>query len=188
MERTPKRAVVWLADGVEEMEAVIALDVLRRGKVEAVGMAIAAERVVKGSRGVSILADTLWDDAILAAADVLVVPGGMGGMQALRADPRVLDRLRQAASAGRWTAAVCAGPLVLAEAGLLRGRRATCHPSLADDLSAFTPYCRDRVVRDGRIITSQGPGTSMAFAVEILRALFDDAVADSVAQGLLLTP
>jgi 4-methyl-5(b-hydroxyethyl)-thiazole monophosphate biosynthesis len=183
---TTKRAAVWLADGVEEMEAVIVLDVLRRGKVEVRGIALGDRREVRGSRGVELLADSGWDDAWLQGADVLVVPGGMGGMEALRGDVRVLDRLRRAASAGKWIAAVCAGPLVLARAGLLAGRNATCYPGLETELAGAKPSS-ERVVVDGHVITSQGPGTAMEFAVAILRLLVGDAVADGVAKGLLLT-
>lgn len=182
---TTQRAAVWLADGVEEMEAVIVLDVLRRGKIDARGIALGDRCEVKGSRGVGLLADSPWDDAWLAAADLLVVPGGMGGMEALRADERVLAHLRQAADAGRWVAAVCAGPLVFARAGLLAGRTATCYPGLEPELTGAR-HSTARVVVDGRIVTSQGPGTAMEFAVTLVRCLAGAAVADSVAQGLLL--
>lgn len=185
MSEGSKRAAVWLADGVEEMEAVIILDVLRRGKLDVRGVSLGDRREVKGSRGVVLVADTAWDEAWLRAADLLVVPGGMGGMEALRADSRVLDHLRRATAEGKWVAAVCAGPLVLARAGLLAGRKATCYPGLEGELAGAVPSPA-RVVVDGRLVTSQGPGTAMEFSVALLRALAGDAVADSVAKGLLL--
>lgn len=149
-------------------------------------MALGANLEVRGSRGVRLRADLPWDEAWLAASALLVVPGGMGGMQALRADARVLEQLRRAAREERLVAAVCAGPLVLAAAGILEGRRATCYPGLESQLHAVEHRCT-AVVRDGNVITSQGPGTAMAFAVELVRALAGDTTAHDVAQGLLLS-
>ncbi len=178
-------AVVWLADGVEEIEAVTVLDVLRRAGIEALGMALGDALEVRASRGVRLLADCPWDAARVASADLLVAPGGMGGMQALRDDVRVTDALRDAVAEGRCVAALCAGPLVLARAGILQGRRATCYPGLEGDLSGAIPQT-DPVVRDGPVITSRGPATAMAFAVELVRALCGAEVAATTARGLLL--
>ncbi len=181
-----RQAAVLLADGVEEMEAVIVLDVLRRGRIDARGMALDSRLEIKGSRGVRILADLPWDEAWLAGSALLVVPGGMGGMETLRADSRVLEHLRRAVREERLVAAVCAGPLVLAAAGVLQGRRATCYPGLEAQLRP-AEHRSTSVVRDGNLITSQGPGTAMGFAVELVRAVAGDAIAHDVAQGLLLS-
>lgn len=185
MKQGEAKATVWLAEGCEEMEAVIALDVLRRGTIDVRGMTLGPDLDVRGAHGVQIRADTGWDETWLAGADLLVVPGGMGGMEALRADPRVLEHIRRADREGRFVGAVCAGPLVLAAAGILKGRKATCYPGLEQHLQGVERPA-DPVVRDGNLITSLGPATAMAFAVELVRALAGEAVAREVAQGLLL--
>ena len=179
------KALVLLAEGVEEMEAVIAIDVLRRCGVEVTAAAIGVTREVTASRGVRLLADAQLDEVIAEAFDVLVLPGGAGGARRLAADARVLELARQYARAGKLVAAVCAAPLVLEAAGLLRSVRFTCHPAVRDQFPS-RQVSTERVVEDGNFITSQGPGTSMEFALSIARRLVDDAVAQKVAEGLIL--
>lgn len=178
-----KRALVPIAEGVEEMEAVIVVDVLRRAKWQVV-MAAVSPQPIRASRGVRLLADCDWPDVNPAEFDVLILPGGAGGTAILAATPSVLDAVRAFHAAGKLIAAICAAPLVLQAAGILAGKRVTCHPGVAADLSA-TPRLRDRVVEDGNLITSQGPGTSFEFALAILSRL-DPAALASVTPGLIL--
>jgi putative intracellular protease/amidase len=133
---------------------------------------------------VRLLADCDWPDVNPAEFDVLILPGGAGGTAILAATPSVLDAVRAFHAAGKLIAAICAAPLVLQAAGILAGKRVTCHPGVAADLSA-TPRLRDRVVEDGNLITSQGPGTSFEFALAILSRL-DPAALASVTPGLIL--
>jgi 4-methyl-5(b-hydroxyethyl)-thiazole monophosphate biosynthesis len=109
----------------------------------------------------------------------------MGGTRRLQQDQRLLKALREFHGAGKPLAAVCAGPLVLQSAGLLKGRTVTCHPGVADELTD-AKRLDDRVVEDGNLITSQGPGTSFAFALAIVRRLAGEAIANQVAGGLIL--
>jgi len=179
------KALVLLAEGVEEMEAVIVIDVLRRCGVEVVAAATGMTREVTASRGVRLIADLLLKDVPPAGSDALVIPGGAGGARRLAGDPRVLELVRLYVQAGKLIAAVCAGPLVLKAAGALRGVRFTCHPSVRDQFSGVQ-VCADRVVVDGNFITSQGPGTSMEWALTIARRLVGDETADRTAEGLIL--
>lgn len=180
----PIRVLVPLADGCEEIEAVTIIDILRRAEFEVV-VAGLAEHPVKASRGVTLLPDTDLDSALQSDYDLIVLPGGGGGADRLRADPRVRDALRRQHAEGRWVGAICAAPRVLAEAGLLEGKRATSFPGHLDKLPVKgLDYREEAVVRDGRIVTSRGPGTAMDFALELIQLLSDKARRDSVEAAL----
>lgn len=184
-----KKVVILLADGVEEMEAVIIIDVLRRAKWDVTTAAVKdssahADLVVKGSRGVRIVADTSWYLVDQEAFDVLALPGGAEGTKRLMAEPTVLDAIRKFVQQGKLVAAICAAPLILQSADVLSGRKATCHPSLWHELSSAS-LNKDRVVVDGNIITSQGPGTAIEFALEIIRVLEGQKSFEAVAVPLV---
>lgn len=178
------KALVPLAEGCEEMEATIIIDVLRRAGWEVCVAGLQPGPVV-ASRGVKLLADRLWDEIDPNAFDVIALPGGNLGTENLRTDARVLAALRILHDAGKIVAAVCAAPLVLQEAGLLAGRKATCHPGAAARLTV-TPRRDERVVIDGRIVTSQGPGTSFAFALALVALVEGEERAKEIARGLVL--
>lgn len=176
--------LVPLADGVEEMEAVILIDVLRRAGLEVTSAGLTGEPVT-ASRGVRLLADKPWTSVRIEDFDVLAIPGGAEGVNRLKADARILEAVRAFDRAGKWLAAICAGPLVLQQAGILAGRRATCHPGVAAQLTA-TPRLDDHVVVDGRLITSQGPGTSFEFALTLVRCLLGPGPASDLAKAMIL--
>ncbi len=180
------RVLVALAEGVEEIEAVIVIDVLRRAGLEVVAAALGTTPEVQASRGVRLVADTLWSQLQPTGFDLLVLPGGSGGMQRLRATPSVLQAVRDLLAAGKPVAAICAAPLVLEAAGVLAGKRATCYPSLQNELRS-AHVVNEPVVEDGLVITSQGPGTTFAFALRLIERLLGKPAADRVAAGLLLT-
>lgn len=160
--------MVPLTDGVEEMEAVIVIDVLRRAGVEVLVVGLAGPGPVRASRGVTLHAELAWDDGLELPVDGLVLPGGLGGMEGLRADERVLALVRSLLERDKLVAAVCAAPLVLARAGVAAGRRMTCHPSVREELLAAGAIGSDaRVVQDGTIVTSLGPGSSVEFALAV---------------------
>jgi 4-methyl-5(b-hydroxyethyl)-thiazole monophosphate biosynthesis len=184
LETSMIRVLVPLADGVEEMEAVIVVDVLRRAQFE-VTVAGLKPGVVTASRGVRLVPDLCWEELGGREFDLLMIPGGMEGTRRLMGDERVLARIRAMVETGQWVGAICAGPLVLQAAGVLKGRRVTCHPGVVDQLTA-TARLPDRVATDGRLITSQGPGTTFEFALEAIRKVSGDALAKRVAEELLL--
>lgn len=180
-----KRAVVPLAEGFEEMEAVIVIDVLRRAGIEVAVAGLAGAGPVLGSRGITVVAETDWDDAVAEPYDAIVLPGGLGGTYAMRDDERVVAAVRGTHDDGRLTAAVCAAPLVLARAGLVEGRSLTSHPSVRDELAGAGATVDDgRVVRDGVLLTSQGPGTAMEFALEVAAELAGADVAADVSSAM----
>jgi 4-methyl-5(b-hydroxyethyl)-thiazole monophosphate biosynthesis len=167
------------------MEAVILVDVLRRARLDVVTASLHSNPV-SASRGIRIVPDKLWLDIHADSFDVLAIPGGAEGVNNLMNDDRVLGAVRSFDQAGKWIAAVCAGPLVLQKAGILKGRRVTCHPGVAEKLTA-TPRLTDRVVVDGRLITSQGPGTSFEFALTLVRLIVDPDKALSLAKSMVLS-
>lgn len=163
--------LVPLAEGCEELEAVTVVDLLRRAGVEVVCAGLDGQPV-RASRGVTLLPDTDLDSALQRDFDMVVLPGGQGGADRLAADPRIGALLRQMADSGRFTAAICAAPKVLAGAGLLDGLRATSYPGvLAETDAAGLQLSEAPVVRDGRVVTSRGPGTAMDFALELIELL-----------------
>ena len=127
-------ALVPLANGVEEIEAVIIIDTLRRATWEVTSAGIAAQ-VITASRGVRLMPDAAWNDVKPKSYDVLVVPGGLGGTKRLCETKAVLDVIKSFHADGKVIAAICAGPLVLQAAGILDGIRVTCHPGVASDLT-----------------------------------------------------
>lgn len=163
-----KRVVVPLAEGVEEMEAVIVIDVLRRAGLEVFVAGLDGSGPVRASRGVTLMAELGLEEALVQPVDALVLPGGMGGMERLRSDERVISAVQSLLAGGQLVAAVCAAPLVLVRAGAVEGRRMTCHPSVRDELIAAGAVASDaRVVQDGTVLTSLGPGSSVEFALAV---------------------
>ncbi len=179
-----KKALVLLAPGCEEMEAVIIIDVLRRAGINVCAAGLEAG-VLTASRGVRLLPDVALDDLADAKDyDVIVLPGGMPGTMALRADLRVRDLLLWYQSAGRLVAAICAAPLVLDAHGLLDGKTYTCYPGADKEIQGGTRR-NQAVVEDGNLVTSMGPGTAIDFALTLVRRLAGAEAEKSVAAGLL---
>jgi len=176
--------LVPLAQGCEELEAVTVVDLLRRAGIEVVTAGL-DDRPVQASRGMVLLADMTLEEALQREYDMVVLPGGLPGADHLRDDARIIGLLRQMAAAGRYTAAICAAPRVLAHAGLLDGRRATSYPGALD--AAAVPgleYLDQAVVADDRVVTSRGPGTAMDFALELIEILAGKMQRDKVEAGL----
>jgi len=177
-------ALVPLAQGCEELEAVTVVDLLRRAGIEVVTAGL-DDQPVHASRGVVLVPDTTLDEALERSYDIVVLPGGLPGADHLAGDERIIKLLREMAGNGKYTAAICAAPRVLARAGLLDGKRATSFPGALD--SASIPgldYQERAVVTDGRVITSRGPGTAMDFALVLIERLSGKHKRDEVEAGL----
>ena len=181
-----KNVCVLVADGSEEMEVVIVVDVLRRAGIGVFLAGVGEEtRMVTTSRGVRIAPDGAWDPAEEMRFDALVIPGGIGGTQVMRQDESVKQAVRDFLQAGKWVASICAGPEVLQEAGVLAGRTYTSHPGSRAELTAGTWVDRP-VVRDGNLVTSQAPGTAFAFALALVEILDAPETAGRIADGMRL--
>jgi len=185
-----KKAVVLLAEGFEEVEAITPIDYLRRAGIEVTTAAVGASLDVRGSHGIVVRADALLTEAMAAggvnAVDAVALPGGMPGAANLAASAEVTALIRGAAEAGAWICAICASPaVVLAPLGFLDGLRFTCYPGMEDRVTGGI-WSGERVVVDGRVITSRGAGTAGEFAAAIIGQLVGEAAAEKVARGVLL--
>jgi len=161
--------LVPLADGCEEIEAVTIIDLLRRAGIDVVVAGLKAG-IVTASRGVQLMPDVTLDEALQHEYDMVVLPGGMPGAANLKDDARMIALLKKMAAAGQYTAAICAAPMVLAEAGLLDGKQATSYPGFLDAIPGVT-LSTAAVVQDGNVLTSRGPGTAMDFALALIEVL-----------------
>lgn len=180
-----KTALIPIADGSEELEAVAVIDTLRRGGVQVTVASVMPTLQVTASRQVKLVADKLITDCVNAAYDLIALPGGMPGAEHLRDSAPLTEMLKRQKASGRLYGAICASPgVVLAPHGLLRGLKATCYPGLEKDL-ADAHAVNARVVVDGNCVTSQGPGTAIEFALKLLEVLFDAAKAEKVGKPML---
>ena len=161
-------ALVLLAEGFEGLEAIAIVDVLRRVGVKVMLAGLDKKGPVKSVHDVMIGTDGVIDEVDAAGFDAIVLPGGTPGAKRLREDARVLALVKRFYEAGKWTCAVCAAPTVLEAAGVLKGKRATSYPG--NPLPSAS-YVEERVVVDGNLITSRGPGTAVDFALTIAERL-----------------
>ena len=184
-----RRVLLPVADGVEELEAVAVVDILRRAGCEVVVASVGGMEVT-GRNGMKIVADASLAAAVEAPFeekeeegkrgwDFVVIPGGGAGVERLRGEPALRRLLQRQAQAHRGVAAICAGPLLLADAGILEGRRATCHRSVEGDLGNVR-LVQLPVVEDGFVVTSRGPGTAVEFALRLVRRLAGPQVEEEI--------
>lgn len=179
-----KKIFVMLANGFEEIEALTAVDVLRRAGAEVCTVSVTGEDSVTGSHGIPVTADIRFDSADFDEAYMIVLPGGMPGTTNLMAYAPLTAQLKKFASEDRPLAAICAAPMVLAACGILEGRKATIYEGMEDKLAGAV-HTPGNVVKDGNIITSKGPGTAMDFALALAAFICGQEKADAVRAGLL---
>jgi len=185
-----KNAIVLLAEGFEEVEAVTPIDYLRRAGITVTIAAVGGNLSVKGARGITVNADVLLRDIIkqggTAAFDVVVIPGGMPGATNIAASKEAGALITEMASAGKLVCAICAAPaVVLAPLGLLSGKKFTCYPGMEEKVQGGK-WTDERVAIDGSIITSRGAGTAGEFAIAIIARLLSQVEGDKIAQAVLL--
>jgi 4-methyl-5(b-hydroxyethyl)-thiazole monophosphate biosynthesis len=181
-----KTALVPIADGSEEIEAVAVIDVLRRAGVSVTVASVMDRAEITASRGVRIVADQLISEVADQNFDLIVLPGGMPGAEHLRDSAVLTEMLRRHAGEDRLVGAICAAPAVaLKPRGLLEGRQATAHPGFFDQLDPET-RSEARVVADGRLVTSRGPGTALEFALRLVALLLGEEKAAEVAGPMVV--
>ncbi|BAP58079.1 protease [Thioploca ingrica] len=177
--------LVPLAQGCEELEAVTIIDLLRRAKITVVTAGL-DENPVKASRGVVLIPDTTLDKAIQQDFDMIVLPGGLPGADNLNNDPRIHPLLKKMHQQGKYTAAICAAPKVLAHAGLLANKSATSYPGVLEHMNIpQLQFIAAPVIKDGSVITSRGPGTAIDFALELIATLVGSEIRDQVESALV---
>ena len=182
---TRPRVLVPLADGAEEMETVIIVDVLRRSGVEVILAGLDGPDPVPCSRGVTLLPDTALSE-VQGPFDMIVLPGGGAGSKRLAESAEIGRLLQEQQSAGRQIAAICAAPQALVAHGIAMGKNLTSHPAVADQVSGHGAYREEPVVEDGTVVTSRGPGTAFEFALTLAARLVGKARADSLRGPMML--
>ena len=175
---------IHLATGFEEVEALTAADLLRRANVETVLISITGQRMVEGAHGFKIETDMIFEDADYSACEMIVLPGGMPGTKGLEAHSALCDKIREFDSDGKFIAAICAAPMVLGGLGLLEGRKATIYPGMENFLKGAI-HSKERVVVDGNIITSMGPGTAMDFGIALVEIICGKTAAENLREDLI---
>jgi len=179
-----KKVYVFLADGFEDVEALIPVDVLRRGGVEVLTVSTTDFPLVRSAHGVNIEADLMFEQCDFSDADLLFLPGGMPGASNLFDHEGVCKAVVNQHAAGRKVAAICAAPaVVLAPLGILDDKRATCYPGFEEAL-VESEYTGDLVTVDGNVTTAEGPAAAFPFAYELLSQLVDKKTSNQVAEGM----
>ena len=161
---------VLLGTGFEEIEAIAPVDLLRRAGVEVKTVGLNG-KIVYGSHAIGVEADMLIDELDVGDAEMIVLPGGLGGVASIRGCEKALEAVKAVHKAGKYVAAICAGPTVLADLGLLTGVRATCYPGQIPNMKDAQVVENAACVTDGKIITGTSAGTAVPFALALIEAL-----------------
>ena len=178
-----KKVLVPLAEGFEEIEAVTITDVLRRANIEATTASLTNNLEVKGSHNIILKADTTLDKVINEDFDAIALAGGMGGMNNLKNDKIIIAKIQKMYEDKRLVSAMCASPVVLGEASVLKGKY-TCYPNCQSMVKGGEYVEKDLVVINDNVITSKGPATTVFFALELVKYL--NGSNEEVAKGLLV--
>ena len=175
----------FMANGFEDIEALIPVDVLRRGGVDIKTVSIYDTNIVESAHGVQMVTDLTFEEAepMLKDADLLMLPGGMPGATNLNEHEGLKKALVAQAEAGKMVSAICAAPLVLGGLGILKGKRATCYPGFEQTLEG-AEYTEDLWTIDGNIITGEGPAAALPYAYSLLALLVSEEAAREVAEGM----
>ena len=175
------KVLVPLANGFEETEAITTIDILRRAGIDTVTAAL-QNNPVTGSHKIPVTADKLLDEN--EEFNAIVLPGGMPGSSNLRDDHRIIKIIKKISASNGLTAALCAAPIVLSKAGVLKGKKYICYPGFEDEIEGI--FTDKNVVVDGNIITGKGAGHAVAFALAIVNALKGEIAAQNVRESLTL--
>lgn len=180
------KAVIFFAPGCEECEGLLCVDLLRRAGVEVTIAAVGESRTVVSARGIAVVADAMADELDYAGFDLCILPGGLPGVDHLKASATVAQVCRTFAAAGKRVAAICAAPTALAQFGVLAGKRATVYPGMDAALTAAGAVYEDApVVVDGAITTGRALGAGIPFALELAAQMQGAAAAEKVKRGIV---
>lgn len=185
-DRVAKKVAVMLGEGFEPIEAIAPVDCMRRAGIEVELVSVMPSVQVKSAQGIVVEAEALDENMDLSAFDMIVIPGGGLGVENLKKSDKLSKALRVSMEGNTFVAAICAGPTVLNELGLLEGKRVTCYPGCEEGFPQGAYLSGQSVVVDGNLITASGPGQALEFGIAIVRALCGDDVADQVASSMLI--
>lgn len=178
------KILVFFAEGFEEVEALTVVDYTRRMGIEVDMVSISDKKEVAGAHSIKVLADMLIQDVAIENYDGLVIPGGLPGATNLRDHDKVIELVKDMDQRGKLVAAICAGPIVFARAGIIDKKKITSYPGFEEDLKDGQYENRPTVV-DGNMITARGPYYAVDFALEIARYLLGDQKADQLKKDIL---
>lgn len=179
-----KKVCVFLADGFEEVEALTAVDLLRRARVYVDTVSIKDDYKVHGAHGIYVVTEDLFEEAEFEDTDMIVLPGGMPGTTNLMQHAGVRKIVKAFVDAGKPVGAICAAPTILADLGILEGKKATCYPACEDSMAGAV-LTGAPVTVDGNVITSRGVGTAIDFALELIKVLCGEAVAKKISSDIV---
>ena len=175
---------VFFADGMEEIEGLAQVDLLRRAGNQVTAVSIMGRKEIRGTHDVRIQADALFEETDFSDGDLFVLPGGGEGTQNLGACGPLGELLKGKYATGKRVAAICAAPTVLGKCGVLRGKKAVCFPSMEEGLTG-AEVLYEEVVRDGNVITSRGMGTAIPFALAIIEYCQGKEAAENMADRIV---
>ena len=170
---------VLLGGGFEEMEAIAPVDIMRRAGFDVKYAGIGGD-MITGGNGITLKADVAVADISLDNMDMIVLPGGNGGVKSIGKSEAALNAIKYAYENGRFIAAICAAPTLLGKLGMLKGVRAVCYPGMEDDMSGAIFAGNVKTVRDGRFVTGQAPGAAVDFGLLLVEVLKGKAAAEKV--------
>ncbi len=176
---------ILLGTGFEEVEAITPLDLLRRAGVQVLTAGING-KTVYGAHNIGIEADITIDQMDLTDVEMVVIPGGLGGVASIRASQKAMEALRFAWENGKFVAAICAGPTVLADLGITDGLQATCYPGCEGGMGTAVVAGNAACVRDGRVITGTSAGCAIPFGLALIAALKGEEIANTVAEKFVI--
>lgn len=179
------KVYVHLADGFEEIEALTVIDVLRRAGIDTRAVSVTGRKEVVGAHQIKVVSDLLFEDADYSEADMMILPGGMPGTVNLDKHEGLKSKILEFRDKGKWLAAICAAPSILGKLGLLGGKTATCYPGFEKFLTG-AKTSKNPVEVSGNVITSRGPGTAMYFALEIVRIIKGEGMAQKLKEGMIV--
>ncbi len=174
-----------LGTGFEETEAIAPLDLLRRAGIEVLTVGI-QDKLVYGGHKIGIEADITLSEVDLTDLEMVIVPGGLGGVASVRASSEAMELLRFAGENGKFVAAICAGPTVLADLGITDGKKATCYPGCEDAMGNAQIEAGVPCVRDGNVITGTSAGCAVPFGLMLISALKGQQAADTIAEQIVI--
>ncbi len=179
-----KKVYIFAAQGLEEIECLTQVDLLRRAGIEVVIAAVGSDTTIHGSNGIVFEADGRIEDMDFSDASALILPGGMPGTLNLIADETLADVLKKAVGTDTLICAICAAPRVLGGLGLLKGHRATCYPGCEEFLTG-AETTEEMVVVSGQFITSRGVGTAIPFALKIIEQLLGQEESEKIKNSIV---
>lgn len=175
---------MFFGTGFEETEAIAPLDLLRRAGIAVTTVGLNGP-IVSGSHDIAVVTDMIVEQLDISDAEMIILPGGLGGVASIRNCKPAMDAIRAVWEAGKYTAAICAGPTVLAELGITQGRRATCYPGCEDRMGGAI-LVKEAAVQDGMLITGTSAGCAVPFGLKLIEALKGKAEADRIAEQIVI--